>query len=63
MSEVISILGTGFSSLSSACSLSREGQDVTINKKNTTFCDRATPRPGIPTALISEIMSTEHLAS
>jgi phytoene desaturase len=42
MSQIISILGSGFSSLSAACYLSREGHDVTIYEKNKTFGGRAT---------------------
>ena len=42
MSITISILGSGFSSLSSACNLCREGHDVTIYEKNKTFGGRAT---------------------
>ena len=41
MSRVISILGSGFSSLSAACYLSRDGYDVTVYEKNSTFGGRA----------------------
>ena len=41
MSQVISILGSGFSSLSAACYLSKAGYEVTVYEKNKTFGARA----------------------
>ena len=41
MYQIVSILGSGFSSLSSACYLARGGYDVTIYEKNKSFGGRA----------------------
>ncbi len=41
MSKKISIIGSGFSSLSAACYLAKEGFDVTIYEKNTSIGGRA----------------------
>jgi phytoene desaturase len=41
MKKTISIIGSGFSSLSAACYLAKEGNDVTIFEKNNTIGGRA----------------------
>ena len=41
MSKIITILGSGFSSLSAACYLAKEGNQVTVYEKNKLFGGRA----------------------